>query len=216
MNEKIQDYIKNRLFDFLDEAKPQGYGSNAEWTNDGPFKTIAVTDTHNPEVKYTDRYVGAEMFSGVETVTFGDKPIYAMSYSGVEYIPFKEDSRIFECLSKALTSRDPDCPNHNAPGFQARGLNYVMDSEKKWIYLNKEHWVWSKPYFSGTEIIISVDYYNHLIDKVGDVKHVIDILFDEMLQKKNFTDMLNDLMGNEDNKKWLAFRCDYSGVLIED
>lgn len=216
MNEKIQDYIENRLFDFLDEAKPQGYGSNAEWTNDGPFKTIAVTDPINPEVKYTDRYVGAEMFSGIETVTFGDTPIYAMSYSGVEYIPFKEDSRIFECLSKALTSRNPVYIELiSSTSIQVRGLKFTTDSEEKWIYLNKEEWIWSRHYFSGTEVIVSVEFYNYMIDKVGDNEKAINMIMNE-IQKKEALDWENALMGVEDNKKWLAFRCDYSGGLIKD
>ncbi len=153
---EVEDGRWTRLDDFkkfLVEAKTNGYGNkHASVATDGQKTTITYSSPEYPEFRYMDVYYGTESFHGVETVTINGVEVYAMAYSGIEMVPFKENPGILECLGKALKEGPNKSPDN------IRGLDGVIDSSGRYMYK-----VW----------------YNNLIDgRTTGVETIIDTTLD--------------------------------------
>ena len=135
---------------FLVEAKLHTYGQpDSDVYTNGLKTTINYTSDKFPDFHYRDRYFGSEIFHGIETVSIRGVEVYALTYSGVEYVPFKDNPAIAECLSKALKA-GPEASSDNL-----RGLDGTMDQSKRYEYHVWYNYV--NGHISGTEIITDKD-----------------------------------------------------------
>ena len=193
--------IDDLLFKFLSEARQKGgYASpNCKVEELGPYtKFIKYGNTEKfPGFVYGDSYVGEKMFSGSETVTLLMRPLYTLTYSGIEYIPFKDEPSIGECLNNAILAGARE--NMTNP----RGLWGEMDVAGKWVYVSRFDWD-NSLYVSGREFIISREKYDELLPmmEVHDTKWIIDYISHEI-----------EIYGYK-KLPWLAFRCDFQGGFI--
>lgn len=201
---KIDDQaieIDELLFKFLSDARTNGgYASpNPNVENVGRYtKLLRYNNIEKfPGFVYADSYVGERMFSGSETVTIMLKPLYTLTYSGIEYIPFKEDPSIGECLSNAILAGAKETITN------PRGLWGTMDTAGKWVYVSRYDWD-NSLYVSGREFIISREKYDELMPvlEVHDTKWLIDYISHEI-----------EIYGYK-KLPWLAFRCDFQGGFI--
>lgn len=201
---KIDDQaieIDELLFKFLSDARTNGgYASpNPNVENVGRYtKLLRYNNIEKfPGFVYADSYVGERRFSGSETVTIMLKPLYTLTYSGIEYIPFKEDPSIGECLSNAILAGAKETITN------PRGLWGTMDTAGKWVYVSRYDWD-NSLYVSGREFIISREKYDELMPvlEVHDTKWLIDYISHEI-----------EIYGYK-KLPWLAFRCDFQGGFI--
>lgn len=193
--------IDELLFKFLADARTNGgYASpNPKVEKIGRHtKLLRYNNIEKyPGFVYADSYVGERMFSGSETVTLILKPLYTLTYSGIEFIPFKEDPSIGECLSNAILAGARETITN------PRGLWGTMDTTGKWVYISRYDWD-SSLYVSGREFIISREKYDELMPilDVHDTKWLIDYISHEI-----------EIYGYK-KLPWLAFRCDFQGGFI--
>lgn len=193
--------IDELLFKFLADARINGgYASpNPNVEEIGRHtKLLRYNNIEKyPGFVYADSYVGERMFSGSETVTIMLKPLYTLTYSGIEFIPFKEDPLIGECLSNAILAGARETITN------PRGLWGTMDTTGKWVYISRYDWD-SSLYVSGREFIISREKYDELMPilDVHDTKWLIDYISHEL-----------EIYGYK-KLPWLAFRCDFQGGFI--
>ena len=193
--------IDEHLFRFLSYARQNGgYASpNCKVEEIGPYtKLIKYGDPEKfPGFVYGDSYVGEKMFSGSESVTLLMRPLYSLTYSGIEYIPFKDEPSIGECLNNAILAGARETITN------PRGLWGEMDTAGKWVYISRYDWDDSL-YVSGRELIISREKYDELmpIIDVHDTKWLIDYISHEI-----------EIYGYK-KLPWLAFRCDFQGGFI--
>lgn len=187
---EVKDGKWTRLDDFkkfLVEAKTNGYGSeHASVTADGQKTTITYSSPTYPEFRYMDVYYGTESFHGVETVTINGVEVYAMAYSGIEMVPFKENPSILECLGKALKEGPKKAP-HNI-----RGLDGVTDSSGRYMYK-----VW----------------YNWLFDgRTTGVELILDTTSDPDATYGFVPALLVPIKDND--KPYAVFQCNFSGGFV--
>lgn len=188
---EVEDGKWTRLDDFkkfLVEAKTNGYGSeHASVTKDGQKTTITYSTPAYPEFRYMDVYYGTESFHGVETVTINGVEVYAMAYSGIEMVPFKENPGILECLGKALKEGPNKSPDN------IRGLDRVTDSSGRYMYR-----VW----------------YNWLIDgRTTGVESIVDTASGSDAEYGVFIPSLCIQPKNND-KPYVVFQCNFSGGFV--
>ncbi len=201
---KIDDQaieIDELLFKFLSDARTNGgYASpNPKVEEIGRHtKLLRYNNIEKfPGFVYADSYVGERMFSGSETVTIMLKPLYTLTYSGIEYIPFKDEPSIGECLNNAILAGARETITN------PRGLWGEMDVAGKWVYVSRYDWD-NSLYVSGREFIISREKYDELMPvlDVHDTKWLIDYISHEI-----------EIYGYK-KLPWLAFRCDFQGGFI--
>jgi len=201
---KIDDQaieIDELLFKFLADARTNGgYASaNPKVEEMGRYtKLIRYNNIEKfPGFVYADSYIGERMFSGSETATIMMKPLYSLTYSGIEFIPFKEDPSIGECLSNAILAGARETITN------PRGLWGTMDASGRWVYISRYDWD-NSLYVSGREFIISREKYDELMPTldVHDTKWLIDYISHEI-----------EIYGYK-KLPWLAFRCDFQGGFI--
>jgi hypothetical protein len=206
MREKIlsmatdDNIINHRLQKFLVEAKLHGYGSATPPKDEFGKRTIKYTNETYPEFTYIDEYVGGEMFSGREVIMLDKtKPIYSLSYAGIEYKPFDEDRAIFDCLAKALTLGPKNNPDN------LRGEHVTYDEDGKYVYLVNYHYN-GKGYVSGTEFIITIEEHRKLVNRAtSEGLHDVDLLIK----------LMEECEANNTHPDYIVFRCDFQGGLVK-
>lgn len=176
---------------FIVAAKTNAYGQpDSDVWSEGQKTIINYNDPAFPDFSYRDTYYGAESFRGIETISIKGVEIYALTYSGIEYRPFKEDNRIFECLSKALKAGPEASPDN------LRGLDCITDNSGRY-----EYHVWYS-YFNGhvigTEIIIDTE--GILVDGNNKIKGR-DLAPSQLIWYAGKNDIV-------------VFRCDFAGGFI--
>lgn len=199
---KDDNIVYRRLQKFLVDAKLHGYGSATPPKDEFGKRTINYTNEAYPEFSYIDEYVGGKMFSGREVIMLDKtKPIYSLSYSGIEYKPFDEDRNIFECLSKALALGPKNNPDN------LRGENITYDENGKYVYLVNYHYN-GNGYVSGTEFIVTAEEYE---------KTIINTAASEGLHEVNLLiKLMEECEANKTHPDYVVFRCDFQGGLVKE
>ncbi|MCJ7702777.1 MAG: DUF5680 domain-containing protein [Anaerolineales bacterium] len=118
----------NQFAQFLCDAKRATYASQEE---DAKVKPI-FSGSHQLEFRqgallYRDLYYGGDFFAGLETVTFKEKPIWAMSYAGGinESLEPGQHPGIYDFLGAALREVPASAPFRGPETFEAGDFRYT-------------------------------------------------------------------------------------------
>lgn len=129
------------LMQFLVAAKKATYaGSGDDFSLPSPFPESKLLAFSSGNYSYRDIYIGMTSFSGQEVVSFCQKPVWAMSYSG-ECIAQDDIATIYAFLRKALLQIPLPAPFRGPEKFHDSGLYYLNCHEG------------DMKFFSGTESI---------------------------------------------------------------
>lgn len=217
---QLLDPVKDPMFkSFLKVAKSSAYGAGVPETVDAITKRFKCVDSKYPGYTYIDTYYGAEVFTGIETISKNiageEKVIYALSYAGIEYKPFKNNSSILNCLCNALRASEK-CED------AIRGVNGIQDNTSRWTYI--VDYQYDNGYVSGTEFIILTDVYKDFVHNFkkdhSDVTPTSKILAhycvseikSELFERK----LRSGYNVANDFPDYVAFRCDFQGGLVRN
>ncbi len=113
------------LIDFLLKAKTAGYATGGEG-NEIDFEDGARGfELCEEKYRYVDRYFGFNPFSGTESVYDSEgRLIWIMNYYGSVSKNFKEPSKIYSEIKKAMQQITAEYPFRGPPSFTESGLSY--------------------------------------------------------------------------------------------
>lgn len=188
---------KNWILTFLGKAKRSAYADDTVIpTRAGHATTYKYINPRYEDLIYTDCYIGTEMFTGSEVVTRQGFPVFSMSYSGIEFIPFDMCPDAVEVLKEALKMGPIEDP------WYIRGCNGIV---KRGIQYSVKYNQISNLYTSGTEFIYETD-------KILDYCEKKNINY----MMENHVDIINRILAEEkDFPKWLLFKCDFQGGFLK-
>lgn len=113
------------LMQFLVAAKKATYaGSGDDFSLPSPFPESKLLAFSAGNYAYRDIYFGMTSFSGQEVVSFCQKPVWSMCYSG-ECTAKDDIANIYAFLRKALLQIPLSAPLRGPEVFRESGLDYI-------------------------------------------------------------------------------------------
>ena len=147
------------LAEFLVEAKAGTYASQNEGeekiTNDGCKELIFKKDN----LKYRDRYYGANPFIGEEVVFKDDKAIWVMNYCGKIVSPNADIKNIYTFLKKAMSQVKEDKP-FRGPAEYTEGDYKYLDSNQG----NIDNFSGNEKIFHKNKLVYKLNYHGCSIE----------------------------------------------------